>query len=65
MKKLSDNINQEVDKKQLAISIWGETHYFIQRSLDVHVTKIKKFVEGSDLSIPRASRGKLMMIDQI
>ncbi len=44
--------NNIVKREDLLLAIWGENNYFYGRSLDVFITKIRKYLkEDSDLSI--------------
>ena len=49
---LSDHRNQVIKREELLKEIWGENDYFLGRSLDVFITKIRKYLkEDPDLSI--------------
>lgn len=41
-------VKQSLNKKELIISIWGSTDYFIQRSFDVLFVKVKKELDGRE-----------------
>ena len=52
LKILSDKRNRVVKREELLKSIWGENDYFMGRSLDVFITKIRKYLkDDSSLSI--------------
>lgn len=52
LKILSDRRNRVVKREELLKSIWGENDYFMGRSLDVFITKIRKYLkDDSSLSI--------------
>jgi DNA-binding response OmpR family regulator len=52
LKYLSDNRNNVVRREDMLKQLWGENDYFLGRSLDVFITKIRKYLsEDSDLSI--------------
>jgi DNA-binding response OmpR family regulator len=49
---LSDHRNNVIKREELLKDIWGENDYFFGRSLDVFITKIRKYLkEDPDLSI--------------
>jgi len=45
LKFLSANKNKVVKREDLLKSIWGENDYFLGRSLDVFITKIRKYLK--------------------
>lgn len=52
IKYLSDNRNKIVKREDLLKNLWGENDYFLGRSLDVFITKIRKYLnEDHDLNI--------------
>ncbi|MFN8115592.1 MAG: response regulator transcription factor [Bacteroidia bacterium] len=52
LKILSDKRNRVVKREELLKSIWGENDYFMGRSLDVFITKIRKYLkDDTTLSI--------------
>lgn len=52
LKFLSANKNKVVKREDLLKNIWGENDYFLGRSLDVFITKIRKYLkEDPDLTI--------------
>lgn len=52
IKYLSDNRNKIVKREDLLKDLWGENDYFLGRSLDVFITKIRKYLnEDTDLNI--------------
>lgn len=52
IKYLSDNRNKIVKREDLLKNLWGENDYFLGRSLDVFITKIRKYLnEDPDLNI--------------
>lgn len=49
---LAANINQLVRKEELLINIWGENDYFMGRSMDVYITKLRKMLrDDANISI--------------
>ena len=52
LKYLSDQRNHVIKREEMLKDLWGENDYFLGRSLDVFVTKIRKYLkEDPDLSI--------------
>jgi DNA-binding response OmpR family regulator len=47
---LSDNRNKLIKREDMLKELWGENDYFLGRSLDVFITKIKKYL-GEDPAI--------------
>ncbi len=45
LKYLSDHRNQVIKREDLLQTIWGENDYFIGRSLDVFITKMRKYLQ--------------------
>ena len=54
---LSINMNKMVRREIALKNIWGEDDYFMGRSMDVYITKLRKFLSGdpnvSIVNIPR------------
>ncbi|MCX6295672.1 MAG: response regulator transcription factor [Bacteroidetes bacterium] len=52
LKYLNDHRNKVVKREDLLKDLWGENDYFLGRSLDVFITKIRKYLkEDPDLKI--------------
>jgi DNA-binding response OmpR family regulator len=52
LKYLSDHRNHVIKREEMLKDLWGENDYFLGRSLDVFITKIRKYlVEDPDLTI--------------
>jgi DNA-binding response OmpR family regulator len=52
LKYLSENRNKVVKREDLLKNLWGENDYFLGRSLDVFITKIRKYLkEDPNLNI--------------
>ena len=52
VKYLSDHRNKIIKREEMLKELWGENDYFLGRSLDVFITKIRKYLkEDVDLSI--------------
>jgi len=52
LKYLCDHPNQVMRREAMLEALWGENDYFLGRSLDVFITKIRKYLkEDSSLSI--------------
>ena len=45
---LSSSINQVIEKEYILEQVWGKTDYFVGRSLDVFVTKLRKYLSKDD-----------------
>jgi len=45
LKYLSDHRNQVIKREDLLKDLWGENDYFLGRSLDVFITKIRKYLK--------------------
>ena len=44
LKVLSKNIGKEVDRNDLLKAVWGDDNYFNGRSMDVYITKLRKYL---------------------
>lgn len=52
LKYLSDHRNHIIKRENMLKDLWGENDYFLGRSLDVFITKIRKYLkEDTNLSI--------------
>jgi DNA-binding response OmpR family regulator len=52
LKYLSDHRNRVIKREEMLKELWGENDYFLGRSLDVFITKIRKYLkEDHSLSI--------------
>ncbi len=52
LKYLSDRRNHLIKREEMLKALWGENDYFLGRSLDVFITKIRKYLkEDTSLSI--------------
>jgi DNA-binding response OmpR family regulator len=47
---LCQNVNELVRREQLLINIWGSDDYFMGRSMDVYIAKLRSYLK-SDPSI--------------
>lgn len=45
-KYLYDNKNNVVKRENVLMSIWGKDDYFLGRSMDVFITKLRKYIKG-------------------
>ncbi|MDG1145642.1 MAG: response regulator transcription factor, partial [Flavobacteriales bacterium] len=45
---LCRNQNQITDRKSLLIKVWGDDSFFNSRSLDVYITKIRKYLKNDE-----------------
>ena len=48
LKLLLDNANSLVKREDILIKIWGENDYFMGRSMDVYITKLRKHLKADD-----------------
>lgn len=48
---LSKKIDNSIDKGKLVTSIWGNDNYFIRRTFDVHLNKVKHLLVGSHYKV--------------
>jgi DNA-binding response OmpR family regulator len=52
VKYLSEHRNQVIKREEMLKELWGENNYFLGRSLDVFITKIRKYLkDDADLNI--------------
>jgi len=45
LKLLCENKNTLISRKEIMNSIWGKDDYFIGRSMDVFITKLRKYLK--------------------
>lgn len=59
-------VGEEIDKNDICSHIWGDSHYFIHRSFDVHLKKVRDFLKQTDapFEIPRSNRMKLYLFEK-
>lgn len=48
LKLLAENLNQVLDRSEALTKIWYDDSYFNARSMDVYVTKLRKYLKGDD-----------------
>ena len=48
LKLLAHNVNKIVDRDVALKSIWGNDNYFTGRSMDVYITKLRKYLKADD-----------------
>ncbi|RKD96121.1 response regulator transcription factor [Marinifilum flexuosum] len=52
LKLLAENINQILPRETALKSIWGDDNFYTTRSMDVYITKLRKYLKAdADLSI--------------
>ena len=52
LKILCKNIGKEVDRNDMLKAVWGDDNYFNGRSMDVYITKLRKYLkEDEDIQI--------------
>ena len=45
MQLLCQNINEVLPREKALMAIWGEDSYFTTRSMDVYITKLRKYLK--------------------
>ena len=45
---LSENSNRVIKRSDILLSVWGEDDYFLGRSLDVFISRLRKYLKGDD-----------------
>lgn len=50
LKRLADNLNQITERKDMLIELWGDDSFFNTRSMDVYITRLRKYL-AHDASI--------------
>ena len=48
LKILAKNIGKEVDRNDLLNAVWGDDNYFNGRSMDVYITKLRKYLNKDE-----------------
>ena len=48
LKILAKNLSKEVDRNDLLKAVWGDDNYFNGRSMDVYITKLRKYLNQDD-----------------
>lgn len=48
---LTSNKSRIVERNEILLNVWGDDDYFIGRSLDVFISKIRKYISASDCKI--------------
>ena len=48
LKILAKNIGKEVDRNDLLNAVWGDDNYFNGRSMDVYITKLRKYLNQDE-----------------
>lgn len=46
LRMLCDNTNELLPREEALVKIWGDDGYFTARSMDVYITKLRKFLSG-------------------
>ena len=49
LKKLCQYPNQVIRREEILLSVWGKNDYFLGRSLDVFITKLRKYLKEDPL----------------
>lgn len=48
LKYLCDHANTVVKREDILLNVWGKDDYFLGRSMDVFMTKIRKYIKGGE-----------------
>jgi len=46
LKLFLDNANRVLKREKILISLWGNDDYFSGRSLDVYISRLRKFIKN-------------------
>lgn len=46
LKYLSANANKVLKREDILLNVWGKDDYFLGRSMDVFITKVRKYIKG-------------------
>jgi len=52
------NANRVVSRNELLMSVWGKDDYFLGRSMDVFITKIRKYLKAQNVAALQTIHGK-------
>ncbi|MDN5213417.1 response regulator transcription factor [Fulvivirgaceae bacterium BMA12] len=66
LKYLCDNLNQTLDRKAVLQKLWGDDNFFNARSMDVFITKLRRYLrEDTNVEIinVRGKGYKLLVLD--
>jgi len=44
LKRLAENLNQITERKDMLIELWGDDSFFNTRSMDVYITRLRKYL---------------------
>lgn len=45
LRRLSDNLNQVMERKTVLLDLWGDDSFFNARSMDVFITKLRRYLK--------------------
>jgi DNA-binding response OmpR family regulator len=48
LKYLVENANRVIKRSDILLSVWGEDDYFLGRSLDVFVSRLRKYLKADE-----------------
>ncbi len=48
LKMLAENKNQVIKREQILERIWGQNDYFLGRSMDVFISRLRKYLKGDE-----------------
>jgi len=62
---LLQNKNQLLDRKSALLKLWGEDNRFNARSMDVYITRLRKFLKAEPLLVIQSIRGQGYKLTEI
>lgn len=54
---LANNLNETVKREDILIKLWGKNDYFLGRSLDVFISRLRKYLSKDDKIVIQTIRG--------
>jgi DNA-binding response OmpR family regulator len=48
LKIFCENVNQSVNREEILISVWGQNTYYNSRSMDVYISKLRKYFSSDE-----------------
>lgn len=61
---LMQNHNKTISREELLTNVWGEDDYFLGRSMDVFISKIRKYLSPDKQIAIRTVRGKGFILEK-
>lgn len=66
LKMLCDNPNMILKREELLLKIWGDDHYFASRSLDVFISRLRKYLKPDpDIKIENIHNVGYRLVDEL